>query len=78
MMDTMKLYDSELKIMDTIWREDPISEKQISIVAGHENGWNKNTTYTVIKKRIDKHAISREEPRFICVALISQDEVQKG
>ena len=41
-----------------------------------ETGWNKNTTYTVIKKCVDKGAVKREEPGFICRPLISRQEVQ--
>lgn len=76
-MDTIKLFDSELRIMEILWREGSIPAKQISILAAKEIGWNKNTTYTVIKKLIDKKAIKREEPGFLCVPLISRDTVQK-
>ena len=76
-METIKLFDSELKIMEILWREGAISAKQISVIAANEIGWNKNTTYTVIKKLIDKNAVKREEPGFICCALISRDAVRK-
>ncbi len=76
-MKHIKLFDSELKIMNILWREGKTSAKQISLIATAEIGWNKNTTYTVIKKLIDKNAVCREEPGFICSALISRDEVQK-
>ena len=76
-MDTIKLFDSELKIMEILWREGCISAKQISMIAAKDTGWNKNTTYTVIKKLIDKNAIRREEPGFICSPLISRDVLQK-
>ena len=76
-MEAIKLFDSELKIMEILWRGEAISAKQVSMIAADEIGWNKNTTYTVIKKLIDKNAIKREEPGFICSALISRDEVQK-
>ena len=45
-----KLFDSELKVMELIWANEPISAKELSILADKEFGWNKNTTYTVIKK----------------------------
>jgi len=45
-----KLFDSEAKIMDIIWQNEPISAKEISLIAAKTIGWNKNTTYTVIKK----------------------------
>ena len=71
-----KLYDSELKVMEVLWREGDVSAKHISEVLNTEVGWNKNTTYTVIKKCIEKGAIERIEPRFICKAMISKEDVQ--
>ncbi|UKI13543.1 MAG: BlaI/MecI/CopY family transcriptional regulator [Oscillospiraceae bacterium] len=36
--------------MELIWAHEPISAKELSVLADQEFGWNKNTTYTVIKK----------------------------
>ena len=74
----MKLYDSEIKLMELIWQNEPVSAKQLSLLAQQEIGWNKNTTYTVIKKVIEKGYVKREEPDFICTALISRGEVTKS
>ena len=76
-MEAVKLFDSELKIMEILWREGALSAKQISVLAANEIGWNKNTTYTVIKKLIDKDVVQRNEPGFICSPLILRDAVQK-
>jgi predicted transcriptional regulator len=76
-MEQLKLFDSELKIMAILWREGKTTAKQISLIAAAEIGWNKNTTYTVIKKLIDKNAICREDPGFICTPLISRGEIQR-
>ena len=43
-----------------------------------EVGWNKNTTYTLIKRCIKKGAIERSEPNFMCHALIPKEEVQEA
>ena len=40
-------------------------------------GWSKTTTYTVIKKCIDKGAAERIEPGFVCHALVSKEEAQQ-
>ena len=72
-----KLFDSEAKVMEIIWEKGPLSAKEISLIAGESIGWNKNTTYTVIKKLEAKGFISRSEPGFICTPLVSQEEVQK-
>lgn len=73
----MKLFDSELKVMETLWREGDLLAGQIAKILEDDTGWNRNTTYTVIKKCIDKGAVERREPNFICCALISKEEVQK-
>ena len=72
-----KLFDSEAKVMEIIWEKSPISAKDISLIAADTIGWNKNTTYTVIKKLEAKGFIRREDPGFICTPLVSQNEMQK-
>ncbi len=74
----MKVFDSELKLMDIIWSREPISAKEISLIAAGEIGWNKNTTYTVLKKLIDKGYVERTDPGFVCTSRISRSEIQKS
>lgn len=73
-----KLFDSELKIMELIWAHQPVSAKALSVLADEDFSWNKNTTYTVIKKLEAKGYIKREDPGFVCTALISKAEVRKA
>ena len=72
----IKLFDSELKVMEVLWREGDLTAGQIAGILKEEIGWNRNTTYTVIKKCIEKGAVERREPKFGCHALISREEVQ--
>ncbi len=73
-----KLFDSELKVMEIIWEKGIVSAKEISLIASDTIGWNKNTTYTVIKKLEAKGFIRRDEPGFICTPLVSKEEIQKS
>lgn len=73
----MKLFDSEYKLMELVWAREGSSAKELSLRAAEEIGWNKNTTYTVLKKLIDKGALVREEPGFRCRSLISRDQVAR-
>lgn len=75
---TIKLFDSELKVMDVLWREGDSTAKHISDVLKEEVGWNMNTTYTLIKRCMKKGAIQRSEPNFMCHALIPKEEVQEA
>ena len=72
----VKLFDSELKVMDVLWREGDTTAKKISDILKADIGWNMNTTYTVIKKCITKGAIQRSEPNFMCHALVPKEAVQ--
>ena len=64
--------------MDVLWRLGDRTAKEISAILGEETGWNVNTTYTVIKKCIAKGAIERQEPNFLCHALVSKEEIQQA
>lgn len=74
----MKLFDSELKVMDVLWTQGEMPARDIVDVLSANIGWNKNTTYTVIKKCIEKGAVAREEPNFLCKPLVTKDEVAQS
>ena len=74
----IKLFDSELKVMDVLWREGPQAAKRIAEILGESVGWSKTTTYTIIKRCIDKGAIERGEPNFTCRPLISIEEAREA
>jgi len=40
---TVKLFDSELKLMDIVWDKEPVSAKEITLIAAETIGWNKNS-----------------------------------
>lgn len=73
----MKLFDSEIKVMDVLWREGDLSAGRIAKILKEEIDWNRNTTYTVINKCINKGAIERYEPGFMCKAKVSKEKIQK-
>ena len=73
-----KLFDSEAKVMEILWEKGPLSAKEISLIASDSIGWNKNTTYTVIKKLEAKGFIRRDEPGFMCTPLVSREEIRKN
>jgi len=72
-----KLFDSEAKVMEILWDRGPMTAREVSRIAAETIGWNKNTTYTVIKKLEAKGFIRRDDPGFICTPLVSQEEMQK-
>lgn len=73
----MKLFDSELKVMELIWKNGELTAKEIAERLSEQVGWSKTTTYTVIKKCIDKGALIRKEPNFTCIANITLEQAQE-
>lgn len=73
-----KLFDSELKVMEVLWREGEVPARQVAHVLTRSLGWNVNTTYTIIKRCISKGAVQRTEPGFLCRALIPREAVQEA
>lgn len=73
----IKLVDSEIKVMDVLWKEGDTMAKHVADVMNERYGWNVNTTYTLLKRCIKKEAVERIEPNFVCRALIQQEQVQE-
>ena len=72
-----KLFDSELKVMEPLWEDSPQSAGELAKRLAASCGWNRNTTYTVIKKLVDKGVVARSDPGFLCTPLVSREEVQR-
>lgn len=76
-MKEIRLHDGELNVMELLWSNKELAAKDISKIIKEYIGWEKNTTYTVIKRLIDKGAIRREDPGFICRANITKRKIQE-
>lgn len=72
-----KLFDSERRVMETLWQHGDLTAKELSQKLAETAGWNKNTTYTVVKKCVEKGFIDRQEPGFRCHALLTQAQAQQ-
>jgi transcriptional repressor, copY family len=70
-----KLSDSELKIMEVLWKEKSITARDVAAELSNSIGWDKTTTYTMLRRCIKKNLILRKEPNFICEPLISKEQV---
>jgi len=75
--DFIKFYDSELKVLEILWRYGDLSASELCKKLKEKTGWSRTTSYTIIKKCVEKGMIERIEPNFICKAAVSQKEVRK-
>lgn len=71
----MKVYESEWNVLEVIWEKKEIKASEIAVILNDKIGWNRNTTYTIIKRCLEKNMIQRIDPGFICKAVIQKDEV---
>jgi len=74
----VKVFDSELKVMEALWKEGELTAGQLAAMLKEQTGWNRNTTYTIIKKLIDKGAVERCGANFTCKALITKEQVRQA
>lgn len=74
----LDITDREMDIMNVIWEREKVSAQEIAayFLEPMQGGYNKNTTYTFLKRLIEKGAIKRIDPGFFCVAICSREEVQ--
>ncbi len=63
--------------MDLLWSEGSLKATELVKLLNDSTGWNRNTTYTVIKKCIDKNLVKRTDPGYICSALVSRKQIQR-
>lgn len=73
-----KIADSELRVLEILWEKGPLTAKDVSDIAADTIGWNKNTTYTILTKLVDKDVVRRSEPGFLCTPLIRKEDVRKA
>ena len=73
----IKLFDSELRVMEILWKEGDTTARRIAELLREQVGWSKTTTYTVIRKCLDKSVIRRSDPNFVCSALVTREQAQE-
>lgn len=73
-----KLNNSQIKVMRLLWEGGAATAKELTLKAAESYGWNKNTTYTIIKSLVEAGAVERSEPDFLCTPLVFLDEVRRS
>jgi predicted transcriptional regulator len=73
----MKLSDAEIKVLDILWEKGDTTAKKIAETLKEKMGWSKTTTYTLITRCMEKGAVGREDPDFLCHALVTKQKTQE-
>ena len=66
-----------MKILEILWEGGELTARDVAAQAADLVGWSKTTTYTVLKKCVEKGLVERTEPGFRCRALTSREDVRQ-
>lgn len=74
-MEYEKLCDSEYRFMQVVWEHAPLNSGQLVKLCQAKLGWKKSTTYTVLKKLVDRGYL-RNDNAWVTVR-VSRDEAER-
>jgi len=75
-MEEIKVYDSEYKFMDIVWKHSPVKSTKLVELAREKLGWKKSTTYTVIRRLCDRGIIENKDT--MVYALVDREQVLRA
>ena len=75
-MEYQKLCESDFRFMTVIWEHEPLNSTELVALCREKLGWKKSTTYTMLKKMIEKGLAKNEDT--IVSSCVSRDSVQKN
>lgn len=75
-MTIPKIHESEYRFCLILWDHEPVSAAELARLCRAELGWQRTTTYTVIK-RLGERGVLRNDGGTV-TSLVSKEEVQAG
>ena len=73
-MERRRLAESDYRFMTVVWDHEPVSSMKLVDFCLEELGWKKSTTFTMLRKMIEKGFIKNENSAV--TSLVSREEVQ--
>ncbi len=73
-MGIKRLTEGEARFMDIIWDSEPVPSGKLVDLCKEKLGWQKSTTYTLIRRMSNKGLLKNENSTV--TALVSRKEVQ--
>ncbi|MDE7224148.1 MAG: BlaI/MecI/CopY family transcriptional regulator [Acetatifactor sp.] len=74
-MEYAKLCDSEYRFMQVVWEHAPIGSGQLVKLCEARLGWKKSTTYTVLKKLVEKGYLHNDHA--LVTVLVPQERAER-
>ncbi len=72
---TAKLFDAELRLMRIVWELEPMTSRSLVEQCASRLGWNKSTTYTVLRKLCERGILRNDKTIVSSVATL--EDVQR-
>lgn len=72
-MDNLKLAEGEYRFACIVWDNEPLPSGKLVELCAQQLGWKKSTTYTVLKKLVDRGVLRNENA--VVTAVIPKDDV---
>ena len=67
-----KLFDAEYRLMEVLWDAGAVNSTRLVELCRERLGWNKSTTYTVLRRLKNKGAVRHENA--VAAPLITREE----
>ena len=77
LMKNDMLFESELKVLKILWDQGDTIAKELAIHLKESTAWSKTTSYTMIKRCIEKGLIERSGTNFMCRAILTKEEAKQ-
>ena len=72
-MDNLRLAEGEYRFACIVWDHEPLPSGKLVELCAKELGWKKSTTYTVLKKLVDRGVLRNDNA--VVTAAVPKDEV---
>lgn len=59
-MDELKLAEGEYRFACIVWENEPLPSGRLAALCREQLGWKKSTTYTVLKKLVERGVLRNE------------------
>jgi predicted transcriptional regulator len=70
-----QLTQADRKLLEIVWKAEPVTSPDLTRIALDELGWKRTTTYTVLKRLSEKEMLKSEDT--IVTSLIDQEKFQE-
>ena len=72
-MDHLKLAEGEYRFACIVWENEPLPSGRLVELSLEQLGWKKSTTYTVLKKLVDRGVLRNDNA--VVSAAVAKDDV---